>query len=70
MVLWNLNFSKIILHLAHLKHPVLNHCNNAIWNFTLENDDYYKNYGIYANCLLIETTSKRFMKKLSNLKLK
>jgi hypothetical protein len=27
----------------------------------LENDDYYMNYGIYANGLLVESTSKRFM---------
>jgi hypothetical protein len=35
----------------------------------LENDDYYMNYGIYANGLLVETCSKRFMKELSSMTL-
>ena len=38
-----------------------------IWHFALEHDDYYMNYGVYANGLLVETTSKRFMDKISNL---
>ena len=33
----------------------------TIYHITLENDDYYMNYGIYANGLLVETTSKRFL---------
>jgi len=35
----------------------------------LENEDYYMNYGVLANGLLVETTSKRFMKELSGMKL-
>ena len=50
--------------------PWLNHGNHTIWHLALENDDYYYNYGIYANGLLVETSSKRFMKELSNLTLK
>ena len=34
---------------------------HKIYHFALENDDYYMNYGVYANGLLVETTSKRFM---------
>jgi hypothetical protein len=34
-----------------------------IYHFALENDDYYMNYGVYANGLLVESTSKRFMDK-------
>lgn len=41
----------------------------TIWHFALENDNYYSNYGVYANGLLVETCSKRFMNKLSNLTL-
>lgn len=41
-----------------------------IWHIALENDDYYKNYGIYANGLLVETTSKRYLKELSGMILK
>jgi len=35
----------------------------------LENNDYYMNYGIFANGLLVETTSKRYIKELSNMTL-
>lgn len=38
---------------------------HTIYNFALENDDYFMNYGIYANGLLVETTSKRFLNELS-----
>ena len=42
----------------------------TIWHFALENNDYYMNYGVYANGgLLVETCSKRFMNRLSNLTL-
>ena len=33
----------------------------AVYHIALENDDYYMNYGIYANGLLVESTSKRFL---------
>ena len=32
-----------------------------IYHFALENDEYCENYGVYANGLLVESTSKRFM---------
>jgi len=34
---------------------------HTIYHFALENDEYYYNYGVYANGLLVESTSKRFM---------
>jgi hypothetical protein len=40
-----------------------------IWHLALENNDYYMNYGIFANGLLVETTSKRMIKELSGLQL-
>ena len=40
-----------------------------IWHLALENKDYYMNYGIYANGLLVETTSKRMLKELSGMTL-
>jgi hypothetical protein len=47
--------------------------NNAgtftIYHLALENNDYYMNYGVYANGLLVETTSKRWLKELSNMEL-
>jgi hypothetical protein len=39
----------------------------TIWHFALENDDYYSNYGVYANGLLVETCSKRYLKELSSM---
>ena len=39
-----------------------------IYHIALENDDYYMNYGIYANGLLVETASKRFLKEIANMK--
>jgi hypothetical protein len=41
--------------------------NNNIYHFALENDDYYMNYGIYANGLLVETCSKRYLCELSGM---
>lgn len=35
----------------------------TIWHFSLENDDYYTNYGVYANGLLVESSSKRMMRE-------
>jgi hypothetical protein len=40
-----------------------------IYHMALENDNYYMNYGIYANGLLVETTSKRWLKELSDMDL-
>ena len=40
-----------------------------IWHFALENEDYYKNYGVYANGLLVESSSKRMMKEYSGMTL-
>jgi hypothetical protein len=38
---------------------------HKIYHFALENEDNYMNYGVYANGLLVETTSKRFMDELN-----
>ena len=40
-----------------------------IWNLALENENYYENYGIYANGLLVETTSCRYIKEISKMTL-
>ena len=39
----------------------------TIYHLALENDDQRMNYGIYANGLLVETCSKRYLKELSNM---
>ncbi len=40
---------------------------HTIYHLALENDDYYMNYGIYANGLLVETCSKRYLKEVANM---
>ena len=39
----------------------------TVYHMALENDDYYENYGIFANGLLVESCSKRYLKELSNM---
>jgi hypothetical protein len=34
----------------------------TIYHLALDNEDYYMNYGIYANGILVETCSKRYLK--------
>jgi hypothetical protein len=41
--------------------------NYTIYHFALEHENYYCNYGVYANGLLVETCSKRYLKELSNM---
>jgi hypothetical protein len=41
----------------------------TIYHFALENSDYYMNYGVYANGLLVETCSKRYITELANMEL-
>jgi len=41
----------------------------TIYHLALENDDYYMNYGIYANGLLVETCSRRYLKEISKMTL-
>jgi hypothetical protein len=42
---------------------------HTIYHIALDNEDYCLNYGIYANGLLVETCSRRFLKYLSNMTL-
>jgi hypothetical protein len=39
----------------------------TIYHIALENENYYGNYGIYANGLLVESCSIRYLKELSNM---
>jgi hypothetical protein len=41
--------------------------NYTIYHIALDNDNYYMNYGIFANGLLVESCSKRYLKELSNM---
>ena len=39
----------------------------TIYHLALENNNYYMNYGIYANGLLVESCSKRYLRELSKM---
>ena len=39
----------------------------TIYHIALDHDDYFMNYGIYANGLLVESCSKRYLKELSQM---
>jgi surface protein len=39
----------------------------TIYHIALENSNYYHNYGIYANGLLVETCSQRYLNELSHM---
>ena len=43
---------------------------HMIYHIALENEDYYNNYGVYANGLIVESCSKRYLKELSGMMLK
>lgn len=43
--------------------------NYTIYHFALEHDSPYKNYGVYANGLLVETCSKRYLTEYSDMEL-
>jgi len=38
-----------------------------IYHIALENDNYFHNYGVYANGLLVETCSKRYLKEWAHM---
>jgi hypothetical protein len=39
----------------------------TIWHIALENDNYYRNYGLYANGFLVETCSIQYLMELSDM---
>jgi len=43
--------------------------NYTIYHLALEHEDYYMNYGIYANGLLVESCSQRFLTEISGMEL-
>ena len=45
------------------KYPV------TIWHLALENANYYRNYGVYANGLLVETCSIQYLMELSEMEI-
>ena len=55
--------------LEGLTHVYPNKGTYNIYHFALENEDYYMNYGIYANGILAESSSIRYMREFSGMEL-
>ena len=49
--------------------PYKNGDKATIWHFALENSNMFHNYGVFANGLLVESSSLHYMYKYSNMKL-
>jgi hypothetical protein len=54
---------RLMAFLDERAHPYEKEGNFPIWHIALQNDDEYMNYGIYANGLLVESASQRFIKE-------
>ena len=60
---------RLMAYLDERSEPYTEQGEYTIWHLALEHNDYLMNYGIYANGLLVESTSKRYMKELSGMEL-
>jgi surface protein len=63
------NHFRLMAFLDENAKPYNKHSYINIYHIALENNDYYMNYGIYANGLLVETCSKRYLSELSNMRI-
>lgn len=61
---------RLMAYLDERAQPWASEGTYTIWHMALENEDERINDGIYASGLLIETTSIRFLRDLSNMTLK
>ena len=58
---------RLFTYLDHRSLPYDKEGMFTIYHIALESDNYYGNYGIYANGLLVETCSIRYLQELSNM---
>ena len=63
------NFYRVPACLDERAKPHVEPGSYKIWHFALEHDDIYSNYGVYANGLLVESSSIRYMTELSKMTL-
>ena len=63
------NHFRLMACLDEKAQPVQRDAMIDIYHIALENEDYYMNYGVYANGLLVETCSKRYLTELSNMRI-
>ena len=60
---------RLMAYLDEKTKPFEEEGNFTIYHLALENENYIGNYGIYANGLLVESCSKRYLKELSNMEI-
>ena len=60
---------RVPAHLDERARPYTKSGSVAIWHFALDHTDIYENYGVFANGLLVESSSIRYMSELSNMEL-
>ena len=60
---------RLMAYLDEKAQPFEEEGNFTIYHLALENENYIGNYGIYANGLLVESCSKRYLKELSNMEI-
>jgi len=63
------NKYRLMAALDHNAEPFLEEGVFPIWHLALDHEDERMNYGVYANGLLVETTSKRMLREYSGMKL-
>ena len=63
------NHYRLIAMVDERAEPYNNEGLFTVWHLALENENYYYNYGIFANGLHVETTSKRMIKEQSGMTL-
>jgi hypothetical protein len=61
------NKFRIMAFLDDRARPYLEEGTFNIWHIALDNTNYYHNYGVYANGLLVETCSKRYLREESGM---
>jgi len=60
-------YYRVPAHLDERFEPYPNEGPATIWHFALEHDNPFANYGVFANGLLVESSSIRYMHDLSNM---
>ena len=63
------NYYRVPAHLDERFEPYPVEGPATIWHFALEHDEPEWNYGVFANGLLVESCSIRYMAELKNLEL-
>jgi len=61
--------SRLMTYLDERSEPYDKEGEFTVWHFALEHEDRHVNYGVYANGLLVESASIRWMEEFSNMEI-